>query len=77
MDVASDRLEDEPFSHRVLKDGSVQIFEQGRLAMTVGGKAAAKLSAKLDDARGRDLQLLLARASGQFKFGNERLGKQR
>ena len=75
--MGSDRLDGEPFSHRILKDGSVQIFQQGRLAMTVGGKAAAKLSVRLHEARGRDLQRLLARASGQFKFGNERTGKQR
>ena len=73
----TDRLADEPFSYRVLKDESVQIFMNGRLAMTVGGKAGQKLAAKLDGADGHSLQLLLARASGQFKFGNERMGKKR
>ena len=72
-----DTLADEPFSHRVTKDGAVQILQHGRLAMTVGGRAAGKLAAKLERATGRELQLLLARASGQFKFGNERAGKER
>lgn len=75
--MASDKLADEPFSYRILKDDSVQILQHERVAMTVGGRDAVKLAGKLDGARGRDLQLLLARASGQFKFGNERMGKRR
>ncbi len=63
------------FTYQVQKNGSVQILRDGRTAMTVGGRDAARLLNKLDNADGRELQLLLARASGQFKFGNEKVAK--
>ncbi len=50
-------------------------MRNGRTAMTVGGREAARLQNKLANAEGRELQQLLARASGQFKFGNEKAAK--
>ncbi len=70
-----DESTDLGFTYQVLKNGSVQIMRHGRPAMTVGGRDAVKLQNKCANAEGADLQLLLARASGQFKFGNEKAAK--
>jgi hypothetical protein len=68
------RLEGEPFSHRVTKDGRVLVRFEGRQVAVIAGARAARLIAALRDAAGDTptVQLLLARATGQFKHGTER-----
>ncbi len=65
------RLEAEPFSYRESRDVLFLCYE-GRAVKTMRGAAAAALLAKLRAASGRELQLLLAKATGNFKRGNER-----
>ena len=48
----------------------VAIFHHGRLATTLRGARAAQF---LDDVRGGDEQDLMARLTGNYKRGNERL----
>lgn len=72
---ARNRFEDDVFTHRVTKDGKVLISWEGRLVTTVSGKAAAKLIHRLDGADRREAQHLLARATGNFRHGNERTGE--
>jgi hypothetical protein len=60
------------FSHSVTKDGRVRIAFRGRHVVTVAGSRAARLSAKLAGAGREETQQLLARATGNFKRGNER-----
>ena len=74
---ARNRFDEDVFAHRVTKDGKVLISWQGRLVTTVAGKPAARLIARLETADRREIQHLLARATGHFKHGNERDGKQR
>jgi hypothetical protein len=62
------------FTHRVTKDGRVLVAFHGRPVVTVAGAAAARLAAQLRDADADGVQLLLARATGNFKRGNERRG---
>ena len=71
---ARGRLEDEPFAFRITKDGRVLVSYQGRQVAVMAGARAARLTAALRDAAGdpMSVQLLLARATGQFKHGNER-----
>jgi hypothetical protein len=71
---ARGRLEDEPFGHRVTKDGRVLVSFQGRQIMVVAGKRAARLVGDLDAAGGdvTRVQMLLAKVTGNFKHGNER-----
>lgn len=65
------RLAELPFEHRVTKDGAVRISYGGRLVTTVAGEAARRLVRSLDAAADdRDAQLLLAKATGNFKRGN-------
>ena len=65
-------MEPEPFSYRVTKDGRVLVAFPCRHVVTVAGRRADRLAAALADADGEQEQLLLARATGNFKRGNER-----
>ncbi len=69
---ARNRFDEDVFVHRVTKDGKVLISWQGRVVTTVAGKPAAKLIDRLERADRREVQHLLARATGNFKHGNER-----
>lgn len=69
---ARNRFDEDVFTHRITKDGKVLISWDGRPVTTVAGKNAAKLIDRLDSADRREVQHLLARATGHFKHGNER-----
>jgi hypothetical protein len=71
------RFDEDVFNHRVTRDGKVLISWQGRLVTTVAGKAADQLIDRLERADRRETQHLLARATGNFRRGNEREGKMR
>ncbi len=60
------------FTYRLAQDGRVLISWRGRLVTTVAGSAAAKLRARLSGANPAAVQLALAKATGNFKRGNER-----
>ena len=60
-----------PFSYRITAAGQVLGSREGRQVATVAGSAAAKLVERLGMDPERD-QLLLARATGNYKRGNER-----
>ena len=67
------RLVDDPFSYRVTKSGEVMISRSGRLVLTVGGAAGVKLLKALGaTATDAAEQLVLAKATGNYKRGNER-----
>ena len=67
-----DRLDEAPFSYRVLKDDRVQIHCEGRPARALKGKEAVRFLDRLEGLSPREGQRLMARVTGQFKFGNER-----
>ncbi|WP_183098082.1 hypothetical protein [Nocardioides pelophilus] len=67
-------LEDDPFSYRVTKDGRVLVSRGGRLVVTVGGTRAERLVSLLGEDEDQD-QELLARATGNYRRGNERRGR--
>ncbi len=67
-------LEDDPFDWRVTKDGQLLVSRGNRVVTTVRGSAAAKLLGKLESVGGDEAQQLLARATGNYKRGNERRG---
>ncbi len=60
------------FEARITKDGRVRISHHDRVVTTVAGSAAAKLTVALDDAPDEAAaQHLLARATGNYRRGNE------
>ena len=71
----NDPLADEPFSYRMTKDGRIRISCAGRVVTTLVGAAARKLASRLESADARQAQLVMAKATGHFKQGNERRGR--
>jgi hypothetical protein len=69
------RRDSEPFTYQVTKDGQVRVSFHGRYVVTVAGATGARLASQLEGADARHTQLLLARATGNFKRGNERSGR--
>ena len=66
------RDDDEVFSYVATKDGKVFISWQGRTVTTLAGDGAARFLARADGLDAKGLQQLMARATGNFKRGNER-----
>ncbi len=65
-------LKEKPFSYRERRDGTVAIYWKRVPATTLGGKLAENFLAATAEASDDELQLLMARATGNFKRGNER-----
>ena len=65
-------LKEQPFTFRQRKDGSVAIFWKGRRVTVMTGKLAENFLAVSSDCSGHELQLLLVKATGNFKRGNEK-----
>ncbi len=60
------------FSYRTTKDGRVLISWEGRVVTTLKGERARRFVASVGVANDDGSQLLMARATGNFKRGNER-----
>lgn len=71
-DPGRDRLDADPYSYRVTKDGRVRVDRGGRTVATVAGDEAVRLARKLAAATPDGVQDLLARATGNYRRGNER-----
>jgi len=67
-----DILDEEPFNYKELKDNKVQIYWNNKPVMLVKGLAAKKLLMKIEKASGKEIQLTLAKITGNFKRGNEK-----
>ncbi|WP_286931433.1 MULTISPECIES: hypothetical protein [Aeromicrobium] len=67
VEDARNRFAEDVFTHRVTKDGKVLVSWQGRTVTTVSGQAAERLISRLEAADRREVQHLLARATGHFK----------
>ena len=70
--MSRERLSDNPFRFVATKSGRVMIYADDRLARTLKGGEAAGFLAKAEGSSSSELQMLMARTTGQFKFGNER-----
>lgn len=65
-------LAEDPFDYQVTKTGQVRVSRGGRVVVVVGGRDAARLAARLESADEVQAQHLLARATGNYRQGNER-----
>jgi hypothetical protein len=63
---------DDPFEHVVTASGQVRISRGGRVVTVVAGKDGARLADRLAAADPVRVQHLLARATGNYRRGNER-----
>ena len=62
----------EPFDWRVTADSRVLVSRGGKQVVVVAGESGAKLATQLETADDERTQQLLARATGNYKRGNER-----
>jgi hypothetical protein len=60
------------FSWNATKDGRVRIAHRGRVVTTLAGEAASSFRRRAEAADDAGQQALMARATGNFKRGNER-----
>ena len=68
-------LDAEIFTYRVTKDKKVFISYEGKQVTTLSGKNADDFIYKIQNAEGKEAQLIMAKATGNFKRGNEKLFK--
>lgn len=69
--ILPDGLANDPFAYRITKGGEVRVSRGGQVITVVRGTAAAKLASRLGQSDRLDQQLL-ARATGNYRRGNER-----
>jgi len=71
------RLSEEPFTYQITKNGTITINYKGKQIKVVKDKEAERLIARIKAVENNilEVQLLLAKITGNFKRGNEKLGK--
>lgn len=74
-ETEKDPLGEEIFDWRATKDGKVFISFKGRQVTTLTGRQADKFLNRIESADARGAQLLMARATKNFKHGNKRMGR--
>ncbi|MCY1143481.1 hypothetical protein OWR29_36245 [Actinoplanes sp. Pm04-4] len=62
----------EGFTYRVRKNGDIELLHHGRPAGVLRGRAAARF---LADVEQDDPQELMARLTGNYRHGNERVAR--
>ena len=63
------------FTFRATKNGEVFVHHRGKLATTLRDEAAAEFLADIDGADPDEQQQIMARVTGNYRRGNERLAK--
>ena len=64
------------FTFKKHKSGEVKVFHHGKLATTLRGSEAQVFLVESQESTGPALQQLMARMTGNYKRGNERLAAQ-
>ena len=68
------RLDQSPFTYKVTKNKTVLIFYNGKQVKLLKGKDAKRILEKINTAENlKAVQLILAKITGNFKRGNEKL----
>lgn len=63
---------EDAFTYRAHKDGTVRIAYRGNIVTTLSGKDAYRFLSRVAAASDEQAQLVMAKATGNFKRGNER-----
>jgi len=69
-------MSDLGFTYRTRKNNDVEILHHGRLASTLRGHDAEDSLTEIESGSEHDAQQLMARVTGNYKHGNERLASQ-
>ncbi|SFI40233.1 hypothetical protein SAMN02799624_00838 [Paenibacillus sp. UNC496MF] len=67
-----DRLSEDVFTYRLTKDAKVLLYWKGKPVTTLAGKAGEKFMKAIAGKGHLDAQLVMAKATGNFKHGNEK-----
>ncbi|NJN50485.1 MAG: hypothetical protein HC809_00465 [Gammaproteobacteria bacterium] len=67
--------EDLGFTFRERKDGSVDVLHHGKLASTLRSMVAAEFLSEAAELSSSEAQQLMARVTGNYKRGNERVAQ--
>lgn len=70
------KLDEEVFGYRTGKDGKVFISWEGKQVMILKGKEASRFLGKIQGLEHKKAQLVMAKLTGNFKRGNERLAQE-
>ena len=65
------------FSYKITKDRKVFIYWHGKHVTTLSGRKAESFIADIAHTDDKEAQLIMAKATGHFKHGNEKLSKKR
>ena len=63
------------FTYKIRRDGAVDLFHRGRRATTLRGELATEFQEDVAGMSNADKQQWMARLTGNYKRGNERLAK--
>ena len=69
--IGDEALAANPFDWRVTKDRRVMVSRSGKQVVVVGGAKGQRLADQLETVDDAKAQQLLARATGNYKHGNE------
>ncbi len=78
MDKQEDKrsaLDQEIFTYRISKDKKVFVYWLGKQVTIIQGKEAEKFIQRMESADFKTAQLIMAKATGNFKRGNEKQNK--
>jgi hypothetical protein len=64
------------FAYRARKNGDVEILRHGRVVSTLRGNDAADFLSEVEAGDAGEAQQVMARVTGNYKRGNERLASQ-
>jgi hypothetical protein len=66
------KLDEEPFSYNVSKDNKVFIYWFGKQITILKGKESDRFLSRVQNADVKEMQLIMAKVTGNFKHGNEK-----
>jgi phage head maturation protease len=69
------KLDGDVFGFRVTKDRKVFITWNGKHITTLSGNKADVFISNISGTEGKESQLIMAKATGNFKHGNEKMNK--
>ncbi|MEW9094615.1 MAG: hypothetical protein AB2417_05985 [Clostridiaceae bacterium] len=69
------KLDEEPFSYKILKDNRVFIYWNGKQVTILKGKESSKFLSQIENVDLKEMQLIMAKITGNFKHGNEKNNK--
>lgn len=72
-----EKLKENPFSYTVTKAQKAMLYYEGRQIMMLSEKDTKKFISKINGKSGVEEQLVLAKVTGNFKHGNEKLAKRK